>query len=230
MKNARTAALLLTGALALAGCGTTQYVTGQAPTPAEAPEPTETPETAQDGDSTSEVGADAAADPADGSAPDTGLSAADSPLLAFGEAATFDDGLEVSADVIDTVAVSEVASTMCAVGDPLTVVELTVVNGTSARINPWEDFMGGLNAEYVDSTGYAVTADSVFDSPGYGHDYDLSGGQNFATLRPGQTGSDLYGFCTVDMEDGSLYLSLDATTYDEPGYKDLVEWTEDGQW
>ena len=227
MKNARTAALLLTGALALTGCATTQYAPGQAPTPSEAPE---SAETAQDGPNADEVDQDAAADSAGAPAADTGLSVDDSPLLAFGEAATFDDGLEVTADVIDTVAVSEVASTMCAEGDPVAVVELTVVNGTSARINPWEDFMGSLNAEYVDSTGFAVTADGVFDAPGYGHDYDLSGGQNFATLRPGQTGSDLYGFCTVDMEEGSLYLSIDPTTYDEPGYKDLVEWTEDGEW
>ena len=202
-------------ALALTACTGGSYGPGAAPEPAAStPAPVEDVQ-AQDG------AAEAA--PAD-------LAEAASPLLAFGEAATFDDGLEVVADVIDTVQVSEVASTDCAVGDPVAVVELTVVNGTDARINPWEDFMGSLNAEYVDSSGYAVTADGVFDAPGYGHDYDLSGGQNFATLRPGQTGSDVYGFCTVDMEAGSLYLSLDPTTYEEPGYKDLVEWTEDGTW
>lgn len=202
-------------ALTLTACTGGAYGPGTAPEPAAStPAPVEDVQ-AQDG------AAEAA--PAD-------LVEDASPLLAFGEAATFDDGLEVTADVIDTVQVSEVASTECAIGDPVAVVELTVVNGTSARINPWEDFMGSLGAEYVDSTGYAVTADGVFDAPGYGHDYDLSGGQNFATLRPGQTGSDVYGFCTVDMEAGSLYLYLDPTTYEEPGYKDLVEWTEDGTW
>ena len=202
-------------ALTLTACAGGAYGPGTAPEPAAStPAPVEDVQ-AQDG-AAEAAPADLAEDP--------------SPLLAFGEAAQFDDGLEVTADVIDTVQVSEVASTDCAIGDPVAVVELTVVNGTSARINPWEDFMGSLAAEYVDSTGYAVTADGVFDAPGYGHDYDLSGGQNFATLRPGQTGSDVYGFCTVDMEDGSLYLSLDPTTYEEPGYKDLVEWTEDGEW
>lgn len=225
MKHARTAALLLTGTLALAGCATPQYAPGEAPSNAP-----ETPETAQDGPNADDVETDAGEGSPGAPAPVEGLSAADSPLLAFGEAATFDDGLEVVADVIDTVQVSEVASTICAIGDPVAVVELTVVNGTDARINPWEDFLGSLEAEYVDSTGYAVTADGVFDTAGYGHDYELSGGQDFATLRPGQTGSDVYGFCVEDMEPGTLYLSLDPTTFDEPGYKDLVEWTEDGEW
>lgn len=214
--NRKTLALaaLAGSALALTACGADPYVEEVA-TAAE--------------DATSAAPADA--DVEETTEPDTSdYGDAASPLLAFGDSATFDDGLEVAADVIDTVKVSEVASTICAVGDPVAVVELTVVNGTDARINPWEDFLGSLEAEYVDSTGYAVTADGVFDTAGYGHDYELSGGQDFATLRPGQTGSDVYGFCVEDMEPGSLYLSLDPTTYDEPGYKDLVEWTEDGEW
>lgn len=211
-KTLALAALAASSALALSACGTDTYVE-ELKSAAEdpAPVPEETPE--------------ADAEPAEAT-----IGEQESPLLAFGEAAVYDDGLEVTADVVATVAVSDVASTTCEVGDPVTVVELTVVNGTDARINPWEDFLGSLEAEYVNSTGYAVTADGVFDTAGYGHDYELSGGQDFATLRPGQTGSDVYGFCVEDMEPGSLYLSLDPTTFDEPGYKDLVEWTENGEW
>lgn len=221
-KTFTLAAAVAATALTLSACGTDAYVeelADAAENASEAQPETETQEAAADAAETDVQPADAA------------IEETESPLLAFGDAATYDDGLVVSADVVETVSMSEVASsTMCVTGDPVTIVELTVENGTDARINPWEDFMGSLNAEYVDSSGYAVASDSVFDAPGYGHDYDLSGGQNFATLRPGQTGSDLYGFCTVDMEDGSLYLSLDPTTYDEPGYKDLAEWTEDGEW
>lgn len=207
--------LAASSALTLSACGTDPYV--ETLTAAdEAPAVEETTEAPPEEET----------EPADASLTDTG-----SPLLAFGDSATYDDGLEVSVDVTAETTLSDVGSTdSCTVGDPVTVVELTVTNGTNARINPWEDFMGSLNAEYVDSTGYAVMAQDVFDAADYNGGYDLSGGQNFATLRPGQTGSDLYGFCTVDMEDGSLYLSIDPTTYEEPGYKALAEWTEDGQW
>ena len=221
-KTFTLAAAVAAAALTLSACGTASYVEDVADAPESA--------AAEQPDTDTQDGADSAAE-TDVQPADAAIEETESPLLAFGDAATYADGLVVAADVVDTVAMSEVASsTACVTGDPVTVVELTVTNGTDGRIMPWEDFMGSLNAEYVDSSGYAVAADGVFDAPGYGHEYDLSGGQNFATLRPGQTGSDLYGFCTVDMEAGSLYLSIDPTTYDEPGYKDLAEWTEDGQW
>lgn len=151
-----------------------------------------------------------------------------SPVLAIGDTASYDDGLEITAEIVDTTQVSEVASTTCYVGDDVTVVELTVTNGTMVPINPWEDFSEDLRAQYTDDQNYVVAADDVFDSADYNGGWELSGGQNFATIRPGQTGSDVYGFCTEGMEPETLWLTVDPSLWAEAGDgREPIEWTNE---
>lgn len=152
----------------------------------------------------------------------------ESPVFRLGDRVEYEDGLALTADVVAETVVSEVGSSDCVQGEPVVVVELTVENGTSYTVNPYDDFMGSLFMEYEDADGYAVSASKVFDNAQYNGGYELSAGQEFATLRPGQTGKDLYGFCVSDMAEGSMYLSVDPTLYEEPEYRDPAVWTETG--
>lgn len=147
----------------------------------------------------------------------------------IGDTVEYDDGLELTAQIVDTVSVSDVASTTCSVGSPVTVIELTVTNNTGTSINPWEDFSEDLRAQYTDGSNYVVAADDVFDSADYNGGYELSGGQNFATIRTGQTGSDFYGFCTDDMLEDTLWLSIDPSPWAASAgeNREPVEWTNE---
>lgn len=149
-------------------------------------------------------------------------------VLAFGDTAAWDDGLEVTATIIGEGALSEYgASDECGPGDPVTLVELTILNGTEESFNPYDDMWLTEGIYEVAETGRDAVADSVFDDID-GH--ALDNGMSFPTLRPGREGSEVMGYCTVGGTPDSLIVSGDFNLTYEGEHRDIVDWTVTGSY
>lgn len=145
----------------------------------------------------------------------------------FGETMAWEDGLSVTVSHEDTVTLSEVGSAgTCVTGDTVEVFTIKVQNDTDEMFSPANIY--GFEA-VVTRGGEDVTADEVFDTAGYGHNYELTSFMDMPDLRPGRASSITSGYCTVDeglLDD--LILVGDFDDYESESYRDLVYFSNSG--
>lgn len=116
-------------------------------------------------------------------------------LYLFGETVTYEDGLAITVGEPVESTLSEMGSAApCQAGDPITLFEVTLVNGTDATYSPV--MAAGLSA-VSKSTDYPEYAEPVFDTLEDGTDIDDL--TFMSDLRPGMRGQYTQGYCGTDL-------------------------------
>lgn len=145
----------------------------------------------------------------------------------FGDTVTWDDGLSLTVTHKDSVSLSEVgAADTCETGDAVEVFTIKIENGTESIFSPMEVY--GFEA-IVTRGEEDVNAPEVFDSAGYGHDYELTSLMDMPDLRPSRSSTITSGYCTVD--DGlvdDLILIGDFDDYESEIPRGLVYFSNSG--